>query len=177
MCSCCCLLFPIPVFASQHWDFGIAAELCCHGSWLCFRTPYTWDLESLPVVSLPPFYSSFSGFLPYSRGYRNHSQLQWNANLNMRWDSSNQKTKFTSIEVCKYFYKYLRPSTSLLPHSLRLSLPRFPPHSQVGVENIVGGSLESAGLHHCRYFTLKYCSTFHTSVFQNLITWFEVYYR
>lgn len=33
--------------ASQHGDFGIAAELRCHGSGPCCRTAYTWDLESL----------------------------------------------------------------------------------------------------------------------------------
>ena len=60
MCSCCCLLFPIAVFASQRGDFGIAAELRCHGSGLCCRTVYTWDLESLSVVSLSPIYSTFS---------------------------------------------------------------------------------------------------------------------
>lgn len=168
--------FPIPVFASQHWDFGIAAELCCHGSWLCFRTLYTWDLESLPVVSLSPFYSSFSGFLRYSRGYCNHCQLQWNVNLNMRWDS-NQKTKFTSTEVCKCFYKYLRPSTSYF-HILR-GCPCFSslPNPRWGLKTLLGESLESAGLHQCRSLTWKYCSTFHTSVFQNFITWFEVYYQ
>lgn len=56
MCSCCCLLFPIAVFASQHGDFGIAAELRCHGSGLCCRTVYTWDLESLSLPSLPLSY-------------------------------------------------------------------------------------------------------------------------
>lgn len=43
-------LFPIAVFASQRGDFGIAAELRCHGSGPCCRTVYTWDLESLSVV-------------------------------------------------------------------------------------------------------------------------------
>lgn len=74
MCSCCCLLFPIAVFASQHGDFGIAAELRCHGSGLCCRTVYTWDLESFSVVFLPPIYStSLSGFLWCSRGYQHPS--------------------------------------------------------------------------------------------------------
>lgn len=69
MCSCC-LLFPIAVFASQHGDFGIAAELRCHGSGPCCRTGYTWDLESLfcSPHSLFPIYSTFlSGFLRCSR--------------------------------------------------------------------------------------------------------------
>lgn len=66
MCSGVSLLFPI--FASQRGDFGIAAEQRCHGSWLCFRTVYTWDLESLSVVYLSPIYSTFLlGFLCVAR--------------------------------------------------------------------------------------------------------------
>lgn len=75
MCSCCCLLFPIALFAFQRGDFGIAAELRCHGSGPCCRTVYTWDLESLSKVCLFPTYSTFlSGFLWCSRGYQ-HSVL------------------------------------------------------------------------------------------------------
>ena len=74
MCSCCCLLFPIAVFASQHGDFGIAAEPRCHGSGLRCRTVYTWDLESLSIFSLAPVFSTFlSGFLWCSRGYQHPS--------------------------------------------------------------------------------------------------------
>lgn len=74
MCSCCCLPFPIAVFASQHGDFGIAAELRCHGSELCCRAVHTWDLESLSVVFASPIYSTFlSGFLWCSRGYQQPS--------------------------------------------------------------------------------------------------------
>lgn len=58
MCSCCCLLFPFAVFAFQHGDFGIAAELRCQGNGLCCLTAYTWDLESLSIciLSSPLFF-------------------------------------------------------------------------------------------------------------------------
>lgn len=73
MCSCCCLLFPFAVFASQHGDFGIAAELRCQGNELCCRTAYTWDLESLSICILssplfiPPFSQVFFGVAEASR--------------------------------------------------------------------------------------------------------------
>lgn len=118
MCSCCCLLFPIAVFASQHGDFGIAAELRCHGSGLCCRTVYTWDLESLSVLSLSPIYSTFlSGFLWCSRGYQHpslspHSSITLKSTLTYIMRHIYLKTKFMSIPYRLCLYHYLPLSTS-----------------------------------------------------------------
>lgn len=135
MCSCCCLLFPITVLASQHGDFGIAAELRCHGSGLCCRTVYTWDLESLSVVSLSPIYSTFlSGFLWCSRGYQLASLLLHRCSLSLYkltyiMRHMYLKTKCPNQRLC--LIPYLPLSTSLFHflcsclHFIPLSIPMW----------------------------------------------------
>lgn len=181
MCSCCCLLFPIAVFASQHGDFGIAAELRCHGSGLCCRTVYTWDLESLSVVSLSPIYSTFlSGFLWCNRGYQ-HLSLCLSVSLSLhhpqKYTHIRNETHILENKIhvhtsaCASVTTFLFPSPHFI-FSLVVSTS-FPLHSHVGVQIRHCGiprSPESPGIHHCLHFTLKHSSAFHWTVLQILIT-------
>ena len=105
MCSCCCLLFPIAVFASQHGDFGIAAELRL--PWQravlpnCVHLGFGVSLRSLPHS---PIYSTFlSGFLWCRRGYQHPSlpaspqPITLKSTLTYVMRHVDLKTKFMSI--------------------------------------------------------------------------------
>lgn len=175
MCSCCCLLFPFAVFASQHGDFGIAAELRCQGNELCCRTAYTWDLESLsvffPLLFIPPFSQVFLGvaeasrtpvllFLSLSPSY--HPQKYSHIH-----NETQLKKTFVSCASITSFYFHLLISLSV---SLLYSVPS---HSHVGFQTWLCGlpqSPESPGIHHCLHFTLKHNGAVHRTALQIPIT-------
>lgn len=140
MCSCCCFFFPFAVFASQHGDFGIAAELRCQGNELCCRTAYTWDLESLSVCILssplfiPPFSQVFFGVAEASRTPLLFFLLLSSAFHPQKYSHIHNETHTVENKICVLRFYHFLPFPP--PHFI-FSVDCYSPfhfHSHVGVQ-------------------------------------------